>query len=394
MMNNKIREALDQSMADVTWKEQNRQRVLHTVRQETRPARLRKPALIPVIALLLLCAAMAVAGATSEDVNSWLYQIWPKAATTLMPVNMSCEDKGIRMEVLSAVVDDTEMYITFSMQDLEGDRIHEDTEAIASLESGLTYDWSSATAEPLYMKDEKTIVFGQKSIMEGSLENHKTLTTSVDTLYRHEDRMVDLIPFYRQAGEEVKTMPVPENAAPFGGYIRNESQYEHVISLPIGDPEPDSSDYTFGAIPDTLCVLDSSGGKEIQLADGIYLSGIGKVDGLIHVQLHYADYWGLNALSGDHHTDVWVELYDADDNSRQLVSNYDVEEKLVNGLTHLYWKTTTEDGKQDYWQEMMFPVDPDLTETQQLLAEISTDYILVDGNWTVDIPLRIIKRAQ
>ena len=369
MMNNKIREALDQSMADVSWKEQNRQRVFHTVRQETRHMHVRKPALIPAIALLLLCIVTAVAGATSEDFNSWLYRIWPDAATTLMPVNLGCEDKGIRMEVISARADNTELYITFSMQDLDENRIHEDTRAIASAQSSQVTNRLSKLAEPLYMKDEKTIVFGQKFFMEDSLQNHKTIWTNVDTLTRHEEHTVDLTPYYRQTGEAVKTIPVPENAGFFG------------------DPNPAVS------IPDTLCVLDSSSCPEIPLADGVYLSGIGKADGLVHVQLHYADYWGLNAPSGNHHTDVWVELYDADEGTRQLVSNYDVDIKRVAGLIHLYWNVQKEDGKQDYWLEMMFPVDSDLAENQQLLALVSTDDLLLNGNWLVNIPLRIIQRT-
>ena len=75
-----------------------------------------------IILLLLLCLAMAVAGATSETVNGWLYQQWPRLATLLMPVNMSCEDQGIRMEVISAVAEGNEVLINYSMQDLEGSR--------------------------------------------------------------------------------------------------------------------------------------------------------------------------------------------------------------------------------------------------------------------------------
>ena len=112
-MNNKIREALDQSMADVTWKEQNRQRVLHAVRQETFQTRTHRPALVIVLALVLvLFIATAVAGATNEAFNAWLYQQWPELALKLMPVNLSCEDQGIRMEVISAVIQDSELLLT------------------------------------------------------------------------------------------------------------------------------------------------------------------------------------------------------------------------------------------------------------------------------------------
>ena len=157
-MNEKFKEALDQSMADVTWKEKNRQRVLHAARQETRPASIRKGVLIPVIALLLLCLAMAVAGATSETVNGWLYQQWPRLATLLMPVNMSCEDQGIRMEVISAVAEGNEVLINYSMQDLEGNRIDENSSAYFDMIYAGTNNYNGGGYDSVYDPEEKKLL--------------------------------------------------------------------------------------------------------------------------------------------------------------------------------------------------------------------------------------------
>ena len=82
------------------------QRILNQERTE-QPVMKKKISFAFILAMILLlaCAATAIAGAVNEDFNAWLYRIWPEAATTLMPVNMSCEDNWIRMEVISAVAD-------------------------------------------------------------------------------------------------------------------------------------------------------------------------------------------------------------------------------------------------------------------------------------------------
>ena len=104
------------------------QRIMNQERTE-QPVMKKKISLAFILAMVLLvaCIATAVAGAINEDFNAWLYQVWPEAALKLMPVNMTCENQGIRMELISAAAEDTDVYLIFSMQDLEGDRINEST---------------------------------------------------------------------------------------------------------------------------------------------------------------------------------------------------------------------------------------------------------------------------
>ena len=245
-MNEKFKEALDQSMADVTWKEKNRQRVLYAARQETRPASIRKGVLIPVIALLLLCLAMAVAGATSETVNGWLYQQWPRLATLLMPVNMSCEDQGIRMEVISAVAEGNEVLINYSMQDLEGNRIDENSSAYFDMVYAGTNNYSGGGYDSVYEQEEKKL--------------YASTCLNTETAIDPQDRNVIL--------------PVPENAVACTGYQNGE------FCSVWGDID------SIWTIPDSLRVLDQSRSPEIRLSDHVFLSGIGMVDGLMHIQLH------------------------------------------------------------------------------------------------------------
>ena len=60
MKNEKIRDALDQSMADMTWKEENRAQVLRGIRQEQPPVRVRRRMLVPVLALVLVLFIAAI----------------------------------------------------------------------------------------------------------------------------------------------------------------------------------------------------------------------------------------------------------------------------------------------------------------------------------------------
>ena len=58
-----------------------------------------------------------------ETVRNNLKEAYPEIADELIPLNLTCERDGIRLEVQSALMKGQDVYILFSFQDLEGDRI-------------------------------------------------------------------------------------------------------------------------------------------------------------------------------------------------------------------------------------------------------------------------------
>ena len=64
----------------------------------------------------------AGSGTGSADINALLEQEWPGITEELVPVNLSCEKQGIRIDVLSALAKDKEAWIVYTLQDLEEDR--------------------------------------------------------------------------------------------------------------------------------------------------------------------------------------------------------------------------------------------------------------------------------
>ena len=362
------------------------QRILNQERTE-QPVMKKKISFAFILAMILLlaCAATAIAGAVNESFNAWLYRIWPEAATTLMPVNMSCESGGIRMEVISAVTDGKDLYITYSMEDLEGDRLNIENSPVMYVDPSSCYMWESSFEQPL--RDEATgkIIFGEHFNYHGNISSEDILHAHIHNFTSFEGPVqVDLFPYLEQYGSQVKTMAVPEDAQ----ILWQADDYE----------QPDWSDPP-GPIPASMQVLDTESSLEIPLADTVYLSGIGMVDGLLHVQLHYVNH--QKTVIGEYLDTIVTRPDEVSYVLRDKDSGYwynewyQDPEKLPNRIEVLGWGTQPDDPDTPEWAEIIFTadaaeLDPD---RQDFLVEIY-QRIPIQGSWDVEIPVRLIRHAD
>ena len=397
-----VQHSIDTGLADLQGNPFLAQRIMNQERTE-QPVMKKKIsfAFILAIILLLACAATAAAGTFNEDFNAWLYRIWPEAAKTLMPVNMSCTEGGIRMEVISAVNEGSEVYVTYSLQDLEEDRITPDTQAVMDAQSGSISTSFSHTAEPLYQPDDKTMVFGQRIRLDNGLQEHQTLQFSIDSLSPVRTEYMDLLPLYKQYASEVKTMPVPENAEALRNGTPDEIRRSGVtgISDPASLSEEDLAFLFFAngqdaEHPEGMRVLDNHSGLEIPLAKDAALSGIGMVDGLLHVQIHVNPFvQQVEPISLGHYTEYHILMHDAESSEFfTSMSRYIALDKLPNGIHEIRWKERLESGKEDYWRELIFAVDGEPTEAQKLQVELHTYDGVIRGPWQAEIPVRLIQK--
>lgn len=372
-MNDKIRESLDRSMADFSWKEKHRSNVMNRVRNASRPVRPLKAALAIGFALLMvLCIATAMAGAFSESFNGWLYEYWPDLATALMPVNLTYEDQGIRMEVLSAADKGEHTLIVYSMQDLEGDRLNNVNPWMnldTSEESSLTYNTSIISD---YDPETRKATYAYRMNYDGEhLPETGSVTFSVDEVTPNETVTVDLLPLFTQYRNQLQTAAVPENVHKMGAFQSAE-------------------------MPESLRIIDCSHSLDIPLSDSVYLSGIGIIDGRLHVQLHFTDRQFVRSEDGSFSVTpfhAWVYLNDADGNS--LYS--DSMEAGSNSLSVLQWGGDEYDPELGFgtpeWEEFFFSVDPEAVEHASVFTVlIQKNLTPITGNWKVDIPLRLIRK--
>ena len=358
------------------------QRIMNQERTE-QPVMKKKISFAFILAMILMfaCAATAIAGAFNETFNTWLYRIWPEAATTLMPVNMTCEDNYIRLEVISAVADGKELYITYSMEDLKGDRLSTECSPVMYVDAVPDNMWDASFEQPL--KDEATgkIIFGEHFTYNRSITSHDSVLKAHVHNFRNygNTSLVDLFPYLEQYGSQVKAINVPEDART----LWRADVY--------GGPET--------SIPASMQVIDPAGSLEIPLAETMYLSGIGMVDGRLHVQLHFVshrktiigEYLGALSYRPDE-TDVMLRDKDCE---YWYDEKYQDPEKLANGIAAVGWGTQPDDPETPEWAEIIFTADAAAlsSDAQELFAEIR-EVVPVLGTWNVEIPVRLIRHID
>lgn len=79
-------------------------------------------AAVAMVSASTLAVATAAGSIPAYDI---LYSLYPQMAQKLTPINVACEDNGIKMEVESVYIHDDTAEIYISMKDLEGNRIDE-----------------------------------------------------------------------------------------------------------------------------------------------------------------------------------------------------------------------------------------------------------------------------
>ncbi len=302
----------------------------------------------PVAAAGLICLCISVAAptlaATSDFAYHALYQISPGAAQFFIPVQKSDDDNGIRMEVISAYLHGNTAEIYIAMQDLTGDRIDSSTDLYDSYSINRAFDSSASCRLVEYDEATKTATFLIMIQEQGSgnMEGDK-ITFSVREFLSHKNYYenieipVDLPSF--TAGGRVQTV-----AASGGGGMYYEKHWNESSA-------------------DTL--VPGQPMKEFPV-DGIDLTGIGYIDGRLHVQTAVP-----NRLENDNHGFFYLK---------------DAEGNDVNEAYGLYFISSGESGRVDY-HESVFDIPAEEIAAYKLYGNFVTAGMRTEGNWRVTFQL-------
>ena len=330
------------------------------------------------VALLIALMATALAGATNEAFNTYLYQLWPEAARTLMPVDLTCEDKGIRMEVTSASVQDSRVLISYTLQDLEGDRlVPYSYEFYPSVYFG-SNPVLSHTGTEQYDEAERKVYYAEYAEYDMSgrnRNNSKYLTLKVELYGNHEPHSAELYPYLKESGSQVQMCPVPDGT--------------------LVQPYSGSGDYTVfsdSGLPESLQVIDSSTGHEIPLFESVCLSGIKVIDGMMHIQLHIPGNDFISYENGSYqpyHCDI--DLY----NDEGYLLPF-VDDSIYENMHVLSWgRKINRSWYLPEWMEFIFPVNAE-TIDKVCSVPIRIDKVLppIDASLSVKIPVRLISGKE
>lgn len=301
-----------------------------------------------VAAAACLCLAALLPTATafgSDNAYSILYMLSPSVAQTFKPVQRSCEDNGIHMEVISAEIDGSKASIYISMQ---GDMLDETTDLYDSYNINCPFDNVGHVSFSYFDESTKTAYFVVHiETMNGEDIPKGKVTFSVRELIFGKQEFEGKI-------DEVDLSNVPLNPActediPCVGYSIE------VPDLKLPDSYKELSEKYL--IPNEIPLAEP--------CDGIKITAVGYVDGILHIQQRCD-----NVLQNDNHGFL------------TLVNNDG--EKVENYSTVSFWDENTV----NQYQESLFSIGYNEIKDYSLYGEFFTSTGYKSGDWEVTFKMK------
>ena len=270
-----------------------------------------------------------------------------KSEHEMFPINLSCEDNGFRMEVISGKVSGKEASFKITLEDLEGK--YADYTWSQSFEVEIPDVYSpSCSSYPLNGSETEHRITYQhtQEFTEPVRNGEQTVTVKAPNIRLEEEAEISLIPLLREHGKTEDGVRMP----------RLLSSY------------PDQSE-----LPKDLKVLDYNKPLDIRLFKDVKLSGIGWIDDQLHVQFHNTGRCGVTA--GETWYNAWNTWIDGQ-NWTEI------------GYSKLDWDENSDSFPE--WTEYVINVKPEEAEDLELVACITVLKEILTGSWQVEVPLNQI----
>lgn len=303
----------------------------------------RKPAVVSIALILFLMLSLPALAANVPVIYELMYNVSPAAAQFFKPVQKSCENAGIKMEVVSAYIHDDTVEIYVTIQDLTGSRVDATTDLFDSYSIHRPFD-SSATCQRIGFDETTNTATFLISITESGDKNitGDKITFSVREFISgksiYEDMRIEMD--LSDISDTPNTMPLPTKyGGGFGGdYALIDGKSTVLVpSAPI----------SFGV-------------------NGIDITGMGYIDGLLHIQTFPG-----NISTTDNHGYVYFKDKDgADIQSIYSISFNDFQ-----------------NGEKVRYNEFVFDIPKSALGDYELFGNfvISGNYTV--GPWQVTFPL-------
>ncbi|MBU5627473.1 DUF4179 domain-containing protein [Oscillibacter sp. MSJ-2] len=311
-----------------------------TLRQVRHPP-LRRGAAAVAAAALLLCAATPLAART-EPGYQLLYAVAPAAAQFFQPVQESCEDNGIRMEVVSVQTEGDTAQAYIALTDLTGSRVDETTDLYDSCSMHVPFDSSGHCELAAFDPEAGTALFRvTEQTMSGQAVPGGKMTFSMSCFLSGKKSTENLtldIPLTKYAQEAPTT----------DGYQCRGGGY----SAPNGK-----------AMLEDPPMLEP-GSAIANPVNGFSITAIGYVNDLLHIQVKIED---LPKTDGH----CFLRLEDAEGNA----------------VTSLYSAAFTGGEEREDYYEFVFDLAPEELGPYSICGDFYTSGRYTEGSWRVTFPL-------
>lgn len=324
-------------------------RTLQAANSNTKPHLFQKPAIILGLVCVCLFCSLPAWAASVEPVYQMMYLISPKIAQFFMPVQKADESDGIRMEVVSAFIHENIAEIYVTMQDLTGRRIDATTDLYDSYSINRPFDSSAYCERVGFDADTQTATFLIRIDEWGGqdIEGDK-ITFSVREFLSHKKQYEDI------------KIPIGLSAVT----ASNETKQVSLIGWSSAEPAKYPS-------KDTEHALIPSAPVEGFPVEGIALTGIGYVDGRLHIQTAVK-----NPLDNDNHGNLYLK----DNNGNLVKCSYQFS----------FTNNGEADERIDYC-ESVFDIPQEKLSSYTLYGDFVTSGMKTEGDWRVTFPLENAK---
>jgi hypothetical protein len=297
--------------------------------------------------IVLIFTVTPILAANVPAVYQLMYFVSPTAAQFFMPVQKSCEDNGIKMEVVSARIHANTAKIYIKMQDLTEKRVDDTTDLYDSYSINSPFD-SSATCQLVgYDKATRAATFlisltesGTKKIVGDKITFSVREFISDKHMYNKIPIPVDLA----NVDNTASTKQVSIN----GGGGRKYKEY-------------------FPNYKGKAKVLVPSSAMKFPVK-GIDFTGIGYIDGMLHIQTSV-----VNNLNKDNHG--YFFLVDKNGNKTQCIYG-------------VYFNENLDSNSRVDHEEYVFDIPQSEIGQYSLYGTFVTSGLFTKGNWQVTFPLK------
>ena len=297
------------------------------------------------LALLVAVPVISLSVATAAGVDSaydMLYSINPSMALKMRPVNISCEDNGIKMEVEAVSIKKDTAKIYISMQDLTGDRIDGTTDLFDSAGIESKYDCSGMCSLESYDEKEKkaTFLVYQKTFDHKKIGGSK-VKFSVSRFLSHKKSM------------EGQLSAIHLGQVPADPQTQKDVEIRGESGVASGQEEMVVNEF-----------LAENGEQKFSPIEGVTVTAYGFVEDKLHIQVDYGD-----ILKTDNHGELYLK--DEDGNGIHCSKNVS------------FWH---KDGKGSY-EEYVFDVGAEDLEGLSVWGYFVVCDSLTEGDWSVTFPM-------
>ncbi len=299
-------------------------------------------ALVAVVALLVTIVSFPVFGITIDPIYQTLYYFSPSLAQTLKPIQLSCVDNGIKLEVLSSAVYEDEIAFYVSLEDLTNqNRIDKTTDLFDSYHINRAFDSSASCSMLSYDPGSGVATFLITIRQWGDVNVGKEKITFFFTEFLSNKNVFkgDLTNEVLSNVSEVRETQKIESFRGGGG---KDFDYESRFDLEYLIPTEDGIYFP---------------------VEGVTITNVGFIKGKLHIQIYYE-----NIAMFDNHG--YIRLEDMAGNQAECYS-------------FSFW----DDKKVGSFDEIIYDISPEELGNYKAYGEFVTCKNRTEGNWQVTFSL-------